>query len=258
MVSSMLNNANANILGKGSESAASERKPAYRALRLDAQGMLLLSYVAFTRTSFFMFFVIIPLGREIDEYGNVVKTGVVKTLAANMAVEKANKKKENPYLAHRTVNTAVVVASDAAVSGAGVPAPEAGISTDIVDERLPQLRRDLRGKKALHFVEAGKFIEEAEKIKAKEERKIIAGYASGRKAIQHQAQQQVGVHEHRLAWPALMSANYSSCLTLYYLGCIRGRWWRGAQQQFRSVVQQHGRGGSCLPRHRRAFAGVVG
>lgn len=125
----------------------------------------------------------------------MVKTGVVKTLAANMAVEKANKKKENPYLAHRTVSSAIVVSSDA-VFGAAVPVPEAGVGTDIVDERLPQLRRDLRGKKALHFVEAGKFIEEAEKIKAKEERKIIAGYASGRKAIQHHAaQQQVRVYD---------------------------------------------------------------
>lgn len=116
-----------------------------------------------------------------------------------MAVEKANKKKENPYLAHRTVSN--TVGSTVPISsGSATPAPlsssEQAASAEgsdvIIDERLPQLRRDLRGKKALHFVEAGKFIEEAEKIKAKEERKIIAGYASGRKAIQHQhAEQQV-------------------------------------------------------------------
>lgn len=55
---------------------------------------------------------------------------------------------------------------------------------EVIDERLTLNRRDIRGKKALHFVEPGKFIEEAEKIKLKEERKIIAGYASGRKALQ--------------------------------------------------------------------------
>lgn len=186
MVSNLLSSTNANILGRGmlpagcaaeAEPATSDRKPAYRALRLDSQG------------------------REIDEYGNVVKMGVVKTLAANMAVEKAIKKKENPYLAHRSTS---VASSSVAVTPSGIATPGAPLSSEqagtptgdsslIIDERLPQLRRDLRAKKALHFVEAGKFIEEAEKIKAKEERKIIAGYASGRKAIQHQsAEQQVG------------------------------------------------------------------
>lgn len=127
-------------------------------------------------------------GREIDEYGNVVKSGaaLVKTLAANVAVEKANKKKENPYLAHRVVPSAgdavhAVGGLSAAASTADPTAP----STAVLDERLPHLRRDLRARKGLHFIEAGKFIDEADKIKAKEERKIIAGYASGRKNIQH-------------------------------------------------------------------------
>lgn len=54
----------------------------------------------------------------------------------------------------------------------------------IFDDRLSLSRRDVRGRKALHFVEPGKLVEEAEKLKLKEERKIIAGYASGRKSLQ--------------------------------------------------------------------------
>lgn len=137
----------------------------------------------------------------------MVKSGAaqVKTLAANVAVERANQKKENPYLAHRVVPTAATTVlgtglgvgpSSAAVSGAptAVAANTATVSAaEIVDERLPQLRRDLRARKALHFIEAGTLVDEAEKIKMKEERKIIAGYASGRKNIQHQKVQ----HCHR-------------------------------------------------------------
>ena len=58
---------------------AAERKSKNMTLRLDAQG------------------------REIDEYGNVVKMSSVKSTIANVAVEKEAKKKDNPYLAHRVV-----------------------------------------------------------------------------------------------------------------------------------------------------------
>ena len=58
---------------------AAERKSKNLTLRLDAQG------------------------REIDEYGNVVKMSSVKSTIANVAVEKEAKKKDNPYLAHRVV-----------------------------------------------------------------------------------------------------------------------------------------------------------
>ena len=60
------------------------------------------------------------IGREIDEQGNVVKMDQrVKTLAANVAIEAAQKKKENPYLAHKTVvpGTASVVPGLASVPG---------------------------------------------------------------------------------------------------------------------------------------------
>lgn len=136
------------------------------------------------------------LGREIDEYGNVVKNNTLqlKTIAANVAVERANKKKENPYLAHRstTSNSSTIISQ--VLDGVQVSEgndPQSALS--VVDERLHIPKRDMRGRKGLHFIEAGRLVEEAERIKLKEERKIIAGYSSGRKALQqaHSGDQEV-------------------------------------------------------------------
>ena len=56
---------------------------------------------------------------------------------------------------------------------------------EVIDERLPAgSRRDLKAKKGLKFVEAGKYLQEADNLKKKEERKLIAGYASGRKTLE--------------------------------------------------------------------------
>lgn len=137
----------------------------------------------------------LSVGREIDEFGNLVKINVaqIKTLAANVAEAKGMQKKENPYLAHRAsisvvpnnpsgTTTPAVALKTAAVSVNASVTEEA--DSGIFDDRLTLSRRDVRGRKALHFVEPGKLVEEAEKLKLKEERKIIAGYASGRKALQ--------------------------------------------------------------------------
>jgi len=131
------------------------------------------------------------IGREIDEFGNLVKINVaqIKTLAANVAEAKGMQKKENPYLAHRSSSMSSSTSGTATPAmGLKTIAVDASVTVDadkgIFDDRLALNRRDVRGRKALHFVEPGKLIEEAEKLKLKEERKIIAGYASGRKALQ--------------------------------------------------------------------------
>lgn len=84
------------------------------------------------------------LGREIDEKGNLVKkTEQIKTLAANVAIGQAQKKKENPYLSHR----------------AHVPKESEQVQTTpdlpIHDERIKIASRDLKAKRAFNFVEAG-------------------------------------------------------------------------------------------------------
>ena len=127
------------------------KKPLIRPLLLDAQG------------------------REIDENGNLVKPqdrAQIKTLAANVAVAHAQKKRENPYLAHRQAPMAPMATTDPTTR------------TVLVDPRLEHLSasRDSRAKKAFQFVEPGTFVEEESKLRAKEERKVVAGYSSGRRA----------------------------------------------------------------------------
>jgi hypothetical protein len=120
-------------------------------------------------------------GRAIDENGNLVKNDTlqIKTLAANVAVEKDLKKKENPYLAHRAP---VIVA---AVTAQSTETKASAESDEIVDDRLPKAgRRDLKVKKSLHFIAPGQYVREEEKAQQKEERKLIAGYASGRKNLE--------------------------------------------------------------------------
>jgi hypothetical protein len=116
-------------------------------------------------------------GREIDEAGNVVKVDLQKTKSSmiNVALEKESKKKENPYLAHKSQQS----------GPPGLPGTELASTVEVLDDRLPKGRgRELRAKKALHFVEEGKYIEQAAKTQHKEERMIIAGYSSGRKGLQ--------------------------------------------------------------------------
>ena len=116
------------------------------------------------------------VGREIDEAGNIVKVDLQKTKSSmiNVALEKESKKKENPYLAHKSQS-----------GPPGLPGQELDSGVAVLDDRLPKNRgRESRAKKALHFVEEGKYTEMAEKTQHKEERMIIAGYSSGRKALQ--------------------------------------------------------------------------
>lgn len=132
-------------------------KTVYKALRLDSQG------------------------REIDEHGNLVVTAPVKTLAANLVPPDVRKERakasnqppkiDNPYLAHLNP-TAKDKGSEGDVSG--------------VDERLASVAKNRSShlKKALNFVEQGVYTREEEKLKLKEERKIIAGYTSGRKNLE--------------------------------------------------------------------------
>lgn len=109
------------------------------------------------------------------------------------------KKKENPYLAHRSSHSSSSAAaippglvvpgltSPVAAGVPGLPLPTEALlpGEEVVDERIPAgHRRDLRAKKGLKFVEAGKYLEEEKSLRTKEERKLIAGYSSGRKALE--------------------------------------------------------------------------
>ena len=178
-----------------------EKKTSYRPLLLDSQG------------------------REIDEQGNLVKSDFtqVKTLAVNNQIVQAQRKKENPYLAHRQIpqttlptqppiqintnlalNSTDIIGTNAVTSStqmtvnsllfqpalvtAAGAVPTAEVSTapldnKFIDERVVIGDRSIRSKKALKFHEPGKYIQKEEEEHLKEERKIIAGYASGRKTL---------------------------------------------------------------------------
>jgi hypothetical protein len=102
------------------------------------------------------------LGREIDEYGQVVKTTVAKSLAANVAVERELKKKENPYLIHQRVPVRAPLGPPgvaapslpSSVPGSVVLSEDQGFNEQI-DDRIVTSNRNLRAKKSLKFVEAG-------------------------------------------------------------------------------------------------------
>mgnify|MGYP003387560348 FL=1 len=89
-------------------------------------------------------------------------------------------KKDNPYLAHRVKPEVVVVPHTGADAVVAEEVKPTGPLT--LDPRLKGgSSRDQRGKKSFHFVEEGTYVKEADKIRHKEERKVIAGYSSGRK-----------------------------------------------------------------------------
>jgi len=134
----------------------------YHSLRLDAQG------------------------REVDEHGNVVKIeGPAKTVALNAAAvaaqSLAQRKKDNPYLAHRhNAKASSARSTDPAATATATAAAASSQLPFILDEHIPYTARDSRAKKALKFADAGTFIEKEEAVRAKEERRIKSGFASGR------------------------------------------------------------------------------
>ena len=125
-------------------------------------------------------------GKEVDDKGNVVNHDLrlIRSAAANIAVEQQQRKskKENPYLAHRVAAAAAGGGKDRAAAPETEDAPAAAPG---VDERIrANPIREMRAKKALKFVEAGSYLQQAEELRQKEERKAVAGYTSGRKIIE--------------------------------------------------------------------------
>lgn len=143
------------------QSAKQEKKaaPVNRTLRLDA------------------------MGREIDEQGNVIKSsGPVRTLAIHVAEGHALKKKENPYLSHKPSSFMTEATTSNELQSMGDSLDEKAGQEAAFDDRLKVRNRDVKMKKAFNFVESGAYIAREDALIKKEERKIIAGYTSGRKA----------------------------------------------------------------------------
>lgn len=141
------------------QSAKQEKKaaPVNRTLRLDA------------------------MGREVDEHGNVVKSsGPVRTLAIHVAEGHALKKKENPYLTHKSSTLTGNSNENPSIESEFVE--DSNDQEASYDDRLRVRNREAKRKKAFNFVESGTYIAKEDALMKKEERKVIAGYTSGRKA----------------------------------------------------------------------------
>lgn len=78
----------------------------------------------------------------------------IKTLAANVAVGQAQKKKENPYLSHRGNS---IKGSEQTLSNTNLN-NDSNIEIPILDDRIKVANRDIKAKRAFNFVEAGIFL----------------------------------------------------------------------------------------------------
>ncbi|KAL3673824.1 hypothetical protein V7S43_001514 [Phytophthora oleae] len=120
-------------------------------------------------------------GREIDAAGNVVaeKPAVapVVTLKANQGARggDAAKKNQNPYLSHRTVDEEDKV--------------------EAVDPRLKATKRETRARKTFNFVAQGSYVKQAEQVRARDAKKMMAGFTSGRNPRGYQKESIVAIDE---------------------------------------------------------------
>ncbi|KAI9995951.1 hypothetical protein PInf_013129 [Phytophthora infestans] len=118
-------------------------------------------------------------GREIDAAGNVVvKKPSVATLRANQGSARggdAVKKNQNPYLSHRTV--------------------EENDKLEAVDPRLKVTKRETRARKTFNFVAQGTYVKQAEQVRARDAKKMMAGFTSGRNPRGYQKESIVPVEE---------------------------------------------------------------
>ena len=99
-----------------------------------------------------------------------------------MAEGHALKKKENPYLSHKPSSFMTEATTSNELQSMGDSLDEKAGQEAAFDDRLKVRNRDVKMKKAFNFVESGAYIAREDALIKKEERKIIAGYTSGRKA----------------------------------------------------------------------------
>ncbi|KAG1703297.1 hypothetical protein DVH05_008206 [Phytophthora capsici] len=120
-------------------------------------------------------------GREIDAAGNIVAekptVAPVATLKANQGARggDAAKKNQNPYLSHRTVDE-----EDKA---------------EAVDPRLKVTKRETRARKTFNFVTKGSYVKQAEQVRARDAKKMMAGFTSGRNPRGYQKESIVAIDE---------------------------------------------------------------
>ncbi|RLN44368.1 hypothetical protein BBJ28_00012632 [Nothophytophthora sp. Chile5] len=122
-------------------------------------------------------------GRQIDEAGNVIAeapTAPVATLKANRASATKGsaataRGNQNPYLSHRTV--------------------EEEDKLEAMDPRLRTTKRATRAAKTFNFVAQGTYVKQAEQVRARDAKKMLAGFTSGRNPRGYQKESIVSIDE---------------------------------------------------------------
>ncbi|KAG2779057.1 hypothetical protein JG687_00006870 [Phytophthora cactorum] len=118
-------------------------------------------------------------GREIDAAGKVVvKKPSATTLKENQGGARggdAAKKNQNPYLSHRTVDE--------------------NDKVEAVDPRLKITKRETRARKTFNFVAQGTYVKQAEQVRARDAKKMMAGFTSGRNPRGYQKESIVPIEE---------------------------------------------------------------
>ncbi|RLN52781.1 hypothetical protein BBJ29_000749 [Phytophthora kernoviae] len=122
-------------------------------------------------------------GREIDAAGNVVAekptVAPVATLKANQGGAKrsaeGNRSNQNPYLSHRTVDEEDKL--------------------EVVDPRLKVTKRETRARKTFNFVAQGTYVKQGEQVRARDAKKMMAGFTSGRNPRGYQKESIANVDE---------------------------------------------------------------
>ncbi|KAL7691600.1 putative U4/U6 small nuclear ribonucleoprotein Prp3 [Plasmopara halstedii] len=121
-------------------------------------------------------------GREIDAEGNVVAekpmVAPVATLIANQEGARGSNtatKKQNPYLSHRAVDI-----ED---------------KFEALDPRLKVTKRETRARNTFKFAVQGIYVKQAEQIRARDAKKMMAGFTSGRNPRGYQKEAIVPIDE---------------------------------------------------------------
>ncbi|GLD91483.1 hypothetical protein PINS_up000016 [Pythium insidiosum] len=98
-------------------------------------------------------------GRQVDENGNVIESSTPSIPGTKRPTRQA-KSTQNPYLVHRAV--------------------EKEDKLDAVDPRLKTKKREVRAAKCFSFVKQGTYIKQGEQLRAKEAKRMLSGFTSGR------------------------------------------------------------------------------
>nr|CCA16522.1 U4/U6 small nuclear ribonucleoprotein Prp3 putative [Albugo laibachii Nc14] len=116
-------------------------------------------------------------GRQIDESGNVINENIAPTIATLKANKASTRIAQNPYLVFRNIDKEDKL--------------------DYLDPRLKVRKRETRAEKTFNFVKQGTFVKQAEQVRAREAKTMLAGFTSGRNPRAYKKESIVAIDEEK-------------------------------------------------------------